>query len=396
MTLYAKKPRLINAFYSGVCRACDKKVIKGEQAWFAKHYGIRCPACGPHTDLDAPLPSKRGKRSRSRGGGASSPRAKTVRRAIVVAANSPSNDQPLRRIGFTPTYAPAFLKGLAERGPDGTDRLMWSSVSEVVEDGFADYAQCEDIRVAMNKLHMRHNGDAWSNGHTKDSLRKAISEPAPKLLCEIDAMREMFIGDLSIPTQPRRKIRRGQDWGDELDSLRFLAREPNAWERSVRESQPRRTLSIGVNLTVFWAQKPEELIYRGAAAIALADLLTQRGVNVRIVGVSVGEDVTSVVRKLVSFVELKRADMPLDISSLATAVCDIGFFRMVVAPAEFRHLLGRLSESMGTRGKQYLPGPDRMSLDYLVESGVTNREAAISWLREQMAVSMEQQEVCHV
>jgi hypothetical protein len=109
---------------------------------------------------------------------------------------------------------------------------------------------------------------------------------------------------------------------------------------------------------------------------------------------SVGEDVSSAIYKLVSIVELKSADMPLDVASLATAVCDVGFFRMVVMPAEFRHLPGKVSKFLGTRGQQYLPGPDRMSLDYLVESCVTDRSAAIRWLREQLVTSAG--EVCHV
>ncbi len=379
------KPRLIQAFFNGACRTCGKKVAKGEQAWFAKHYGIRCQACGPHTDQDAPLPSRKGKKART---WARSPAPENSPRPAAPR-------EPLRGNGFTPTYAPASLKGAAALGPDGTGRLMWSSVSELVEDAFADYAQSDDARTYLAALHRRHAGDRWANGHTPESLRKAVTDPSAELLAEIDAMRQVLLDEISLPSQPRRKVRRGLDWGDELDADRYLSREPNAWERSVRESQTRRTVTIGVNLTVACLQTAEDLIYRGAAAVALADVLTQRGVNVRVVGFSVGEDVSSAIYKLVSIVELKSADMPLDVASLATAVCDVGFFRMVVMPAEFRHLPGRVSQTLGTRGFQYLPGPDRMSLDYLVESTVTNREAAITWLREQMS-AMSAEEVCHV
>ena len=53
------KPRLIPARFKGRCRACGQSVQPGQNVYFAKHYGVRCEACGPHTDADAPLPSKR-------------------------------------------------------------------------------------------------------------------------------------------------------------------------------------------------------------------------------------------------------------------------------------------------------------------------------------------------
>jgi len=77
-------------------------------------------------------------------------------------------------------------------------------------------------------------------------------------------MRRAVDRSLDLPTTPRRKVRRGLDWGDELDADRWLVREPNAWERSIREQQPRRTITIGCNITVGAAVRPEQLLYRGA------------------------------------------------------------------------------------------------------------------------------------
>src|SRR4051812_21237169 len=118
------KPRLIQAFFNGSCRVCGKKVLKGEQAWFAKHYGIRCQACGPHTTDDAPLPSRKGKKatSASRITSALDAMNRTPVAPVVPAART----EPTRGAGFAPTYAPAALKGTVDRGPDGVGRLMWS------------------------------------------------------------------------------------------------------------------------------------------------------------------------------------------------------------------------------------------------------------------------------
>src|SRR5512133_889785 len=88
------KPRFIHAFFNGTCRACGKKVLKGESAWFAKHYGIRCQACGPHTSADTPLPSKKGKSKRR--AAESSPIPSMIRevlqqKARAQAASAPSS-----------------------------------------------------------------------------------------------------------------------------------------------------------------------------------------------------------------------------------------------------------------------------------------------------------------
>jgi len=43
---WAMRSRLINARFAGKCRVCGKAVAKGEEVYFAKHYGVRCLGCG--------------------------------------------------------------------------------------------------------------------------------------------------------------------------------------------------------------------------------------------------------------------------------------------------------------------------------------------------------------
>ena len=366
------KPRLITAVFRGRCRVCQTAIAKGDTVWFSKNYGVRCQKCGPHPTDEQPIKSsKKQKRSSS---------APSETRTTPLPVPVPSVNVADLRPDYTP--ASAITRFEARLGGDGVHRMVWSSVSDLVDDAFSDYAQQEPSRELLEALHRHHEGSKWANGHSKQTLRDAVNRPPVALMAAIDEMREQLVNDLDLPTAPRRKVRRGKEWGDELDSDRWLNRDPAAWERNEREPQPRQTLTIGVNLTVHWAQKPEELLYRGAAACALADLLTDKGLNVRIVGFSAGGDCGDDVKKVVGMVEFKRADMPLDLASLATATCDIGFFRMVVMPAEFRHLPGKLASNLGTRAA-HLPGPDRKAIDYLVESSVTSREAATAWLREQ-------------
>lgn len=388
--------RLISARFDGKCRTCGKAVHAGEPVYFAKHYGVRCSACGPHTSSDQPLPPKKGSKRYDRTNPTPTPepvqadpkeaeerKKRPIRRSFTSQPVSGPQIQPM----YTPADATSRLT--AELGADGIHRMMFASLSDVVEDAFTDWAVTEESRQTLRRLYASQVDSEWANYHSESSLKASLANPKAELIEAIESLRKELVEDLELPATPRRRVRRGQDWGDELDADRYLVRDPQGWSRSVRETVQTRTVTVGVNLTVHCGQSASELLYRGAAACALADVLTNRGVNVRIVGFSVGGDCSNQSSKLVTMVEIKASDMPLDMASLATALCDIGFCRMVVYFAEGRHLPGKVSGYLGHRGGQYLPGPDRTAMDYLVESRVTTRQAAVEWLKEQMNHTQE-------
>ena len=76
-------------------------------------------------------------------------------------------------------------------------------------------------------------------------------------------MREKLVGEIDFPKTPRRRVRHGQEFGESMDSDRYLARDPMAWDRSVRVETPRRTITIGVNLSVNCDVNGEEMMWRG-------------------------------------------------------------------------------------------------------------------------------------
>jgi hypothetical protein len=268
----------------------------------------------------------------------------------------------------------------AQKDLDGVYRHTWDSLGAMVEDAFSDDAQslhnAEDIRERIQN----NTNSKWANHKTPDDLRTMLVSPDKKLLRAIDAMRSTLADDLALPTVPRRRVRHGREDGEEMDADRWLVREPNCWDRTVRESVPRRTVIIGINLSVHCQQKPAELLYRGAAACALADVLTLRGMNVGIVGFLVVNGMSSGCPELVSKVEIKAPDMPLDMAALSTAACEIGFFRMVMVYATARRAIGKLDGSLG--GPSHLPECDRAGLTYVIEQSVCSHDAAVDWLRE--------------
>ncbi len=162
-----------------------------------------------------------------------------------------------------------------------------------------------------------------------------------------------------------------------------------AWVNSLRE---RIADTIGVNLTVNAGQRAEHLLWRGAAAAALADILTQRGVNVEIVAFWTIGRISNRSDMVVSRYVVKRADMPLDLGAVAVALAEIAYARLICLYGLGRHMQGILSKHMGHC--ETLPAQDRAGIDYLAESNVTSRERAEEWLRESAA--HQESEALHV
>jgi hypothetical protein len=140
----------------------------------------------------------------------------------------------------------------ARRCADGVYRYEFAGVGEAVRDALDDYAQ-----NLTNQEHLRERlckalsgRDEWTTGFTRERFLKELSDPAPDLLETVGRLRDQLVGALAAPPTARRRVRRGQEWGDELDPDRWLVRDLAPWERVVREVQPRRTVTIGVNLSV--------------------------------------------------------------------------------------------------------------------------------------------------
>jgi len=270
-------------------------------------------------------------------------------------------------------------------------RFEHDSIRDAVRDAFTDYAQTEANRDKINLSHRRSlTGDnTWAHHFTQERLLAEVSNPSQHLLDTVEEMKREIVGDLDLPAAPRRKVKRGLDYGDELDADRYLNREPNAWDRNCRELQPRRAVTIGCNVAVHFRRRPEELLYRGAAALALADVLTERGVNVGIVVFKCVREPSDRVEKAVTRYPVKDPLMPLDVGALAFAMCEIAFARVIGVHGASRHYPGSLDSGYGYSDD--LPWADAKGLDYLIEQTVVSKESAVEWIRSQL-----RKEVCHV
>jgi hypothetical protein len=280
------------------------------------------------------------------------------------------------------------------READGIDRITFGSVGEAVIDAMADYAQNEGNRKYVAELVADHaNGsDAWGNYYTKEKLLATIAYPPRPLLEAVEEMRRQLVDEISPPVCTRRRVRRNQDFGDELTPESVLVRSLTPWERTTRETTPRRSVTLGVNLSVNTTRRAEHLLWRGAAAAALADILNQRGINVEIVAFWSLDGMSSASRMVVAKYIVKQADMPLDLGAISVALAEIAYARLVALFGLARHMPGVLDDCLGS--PKNLPTQDEAGIDYLAESDILSREAAESWLRA--SASRQESEVAHV
>ena len=405
---------MINARWPGKCALCGVEIVKGESVWFLKGSGVRCTACGQHpcnsskpseTPVPQPAPAATGNlteeqlyslRERLAAGTRITRLAKEVGmswqklHAILTGGKQPSTPACRPK----PSDPDTGTNG-AVKCSDGVYRYEFSSVTDAVQDALADFAQTtHNQEFIRNRMDEALGGkDPWASRYTREKFLKELSDPKQSLLAAVDEMRAELVAEFPLPTSPRRRVRHGQEFGEDIDVDRWLRRIPECWDRNVREQQPRRTVTIGCNLAANASVKAHQTLYRGAAALALADILTSRGVNVSIVLFDAVRYPTDLVASGIIRYVVKDHQMPLDIGAVAFAMCEIAWFRVVGALGGMRHWPGKASEGLGSAMRQ-LPAADRQSCDYAIDADVLSKEAAQQWLRNTMAA--QESEVVHV
>jgi hypothetical protein len=171
------------------------------------------------------------------------------------------------------------------------------------------------------------------------------------------------------------------EWGDDLDLDRWASRDPLPWDRVDRARDGSRTLTIGCNVSAPHQARACDLLYRGAAALALADLLAEAGCSVGLALFACSLRPSSGVAEGVVRCEMKEPGMPLDVAAVAFAVCEVAFYRCIVVCAAARRWPGLLTPGLGQPAP--LPAADRVGVDFLVDTDVLGERAAVEWLRRQ-------------
>jgi len=275
-----------------------------------------------------------------------------------------------------------------QRGRDGWHRWEWESPTDLfnfaTRDGFALQRNRKGHNRVLADMHLRQMrpDSSFYGGHTVESLREALITPRPSILETIEAIADRITTAAPIAGRPRRRIRHFREYGSELDPIAHLCRLPNGWSEAQREPAPASLVRIGVNLSISAKRKPHELLYRGAAALALADRYAAAGYSVEIVAfdtaANLGHDRRNAQRfnHLLQYIIIKSAGKPLDVSALATALCDVGFIRGLMMTASARLAPVKICDLFGSEAP--LPDADRSGFHYILDTDIRTEAAALA------------------
>jgi hypothetical protein len=166
--------------------------------------------------------------------------------------------------------------------------------------------------------------DGW-----KDAMQKAKELWADGVAIIKRLAEEAAASVASRPTSHKRRTAWSEDGGDELDVHRMRSGQA-PWQECRRQSvSAPQMVSIVINVSASANVPTENIIWRGAAALVIADLLEAAGFNVEIVGVFHSYRGFRNGNHYLLAYRMKRLDQPLDIATLVNAVSG-WFFRTVI------------------------------------------------------------------
>jgi len=186
-----------------------------------------------------------------------------------------------------------------------------------------------------------------------------------------------------VPRDTRRRLRRCE-LGDAVNiGDVYAGRWQTAWTRATRQSaQAPQRVDLLVDVSIQGGRNHDELFWRGAAAIALCDMLESAGYMVRIVVGFSGVLVADRDRKASCRVTVKDYDKPLDVST-ASAVMLPGFFRALGLAWMCNHSPIKCSESNG-RLRSLCGTIKTEEGELLISSQVSDENTAKRWLATQL------------
>jgi hypothetical protein len=336
MRTYFEKSRT-----AGVCRQCGTAIAKGTPAWWSQNQGWQCTGCS--------------------GSGASEQREPRT-------AKPRTSSQP----------KPAGLKGIVDQRPGNRFEVEFERMVDALDTATA-LGQGPGKSVAdLDSRVRKHQRTEWLGFRTTEGLRTVLEQGREDLTAMVEKMRERISSELPIPLANKRRVRRGRESGDEIDADRFLSRIPEMWNRIECDEVPANRVVVKVNAAVSGSQKERHMAYRAAAALALADALTERGASVEVQLIWCSRDKTDEAEQTVSKVVVKRSDQPMSVADLAAACCDVGVVRMGLVIGTARMLPGRLHSGLGF--PMEMP-EDLRTEGFTVDRQIESERDAIEWVK---------------
>ena len=198
--------------------------------------------------------------------------------------------------------------------------------------------------------------------------------------------------DVSIPElrSHKRRVKFNEDDGDELDYDKLLAGNMQFWRKSEREASTGSTeVTIFVDCGANASVSSRDILWRGAAGIALTKILEEKGYKVELwmtnttAGLYRKED-----KRVTTLCRMKACSDPLDVSTLTNEVSG-WFFRSTLFALYWTmcaHVGKRPNSSLGHQTIARQSDLDLVSQDDLriYSAGVFTFDAAADMIRREL------------
>ena len=339
--------RQIKTALAGRCKVCRLRISRGTMVWVGERgEGMACAGCH-RPDWDKPQPAPDAPRS---------------------------------------TPAPRGGDAMAEWGGplvadvDGWARRTLTITQVVALASSGRAASAVNGREKLADLERHLDGtDPWACYYTKQKLADGLAKCPQHILEEVQSLRDELVDIVreSRPQRPRRRIIHGQIDGHDICADRFLARVPECWDAFARTARPSATARIAVNQSCSAYEKEPDLLYRGAAAAALADIWTVEGISVEVSGITslnrlgVNPDTHALLTTI-----CKQTHDPLDIGALGYCLASLPFWRLATLYGTAFLSPGETSGGFGH--PEPMPTADRAGYDVVIEKDVKDRSGAIA------------------
>lgn len=230
-----------------------------------------------------------------------------------------------------------------------------------------------------------HSSFAGRNFSEWSQIYKAVQSLWPQGMDIYSSMmNELQDEQLPQPRSIKRRKRWSEDGGDELDIDRLRSDRPY-WRTTHRDAKPGPlNVTILTDVSTSSYVKADKILWRGAAAICLTNILEEAGYRVELQAVNHVTGAYADGTGHACSVCLKESQDPLDVSSLINVVSGWSF-RFLYFAAYWQKDLPYPLESYGypapVRRIQSHLTPDEQTV---VVENVWDRGAAVQWVRNQI------------
>lgn len=262
----------------------------------------------------------------------------------------------------------------------GSLMVIFDSVKEL-----NDYADPKYLRTRGRAQFVgRDIGETWEE--LQAVQQAAWDEGIEVLTMSVERLRKEKIPELK---DHRRQTQFSTDDGDEMDMERMMQGEAY-WRKSVREDHEGPTIvTIITDTTTPASRDAEDILWRGAVAIALAILLEEKGYKVELWVANGSQLFDRESRAVITACCLKRPQDPLDISTLVNTVS--GWFYRTATFTLLDTICAKHNKDVafgyGTCREPQPADLDEISMDELriYSSGVYSFSGAIQCIQAELA-----------